>query len=65
MFMLTATVTEPAAVSRLEKILDKLFADLSALGSNLITAILVAVIGWYIIKFYCQSTFKGTFPLKT
>ena len=59
MFMLTATVTEPAAVSRLEKILDKLFADLSALGSNLITAILVAVIGWYIIKF------KGTFPLKT
>lgn len=64
MFMLTATVTEPAAVSRLEKILDKLFADLSALGSNLITAILVAVIGWYIIKFIVKALSKVLFRSK-
>lgn len=64
MFMLAATGTEPAAVSRLEKILDKLFADLSALGSNLITAILVAVIGWYIIKFIVKALSKVLFRSK-
>ena len=37
MFMLSTAVTEPEAVTRLEKILDKLFEKLSALGSNLLT----------------------------
>lgn len=64
MFMLSTAVTEPEAVTRLEKILDKLFEKLSALGSNLLTAALVAIIGWYIIKFIVKAFSKLLFRSK-
>lgn len=58
MFMLATTATESEAVSRLEKILDKLFEELSILGSNLLTAALVAIVGWYIIKVIVKAFSK-------
>lgn len=64
MFMLSTTVTEPEAVTRLEKILDKLFEKLSALGSNLLTAALVAIIGWYLIKFIVKAFSRLLFRSK-
>lgn len=64
MFILTAAADELTAPGRLEKILDSLFSKLANLGGNLLTAALVAVVGWYIIKLITKAFSKILFRSK-
>lgn len=51
----SVVLTEPESISRFQSILDTLFKKLAGLGSNLLTALIVGVIGWYIAKFISKA----------
>lgn len=52
------------AANRLEQILDYFLGKLSGFGSNLLTAAIVALVGWYVIKFLVKAFSKILFKSK-